>query len=141
MKISKKTDYAIRLILELSLNYNKKLRIRDISKRQKIPFKFLQYLVSQLHSAGYINTFRGKDGGIVLSKNPKDITLKEIIVFFEKSLLPVSCLEKEGCSSIQDCVLYPIWRELKLKIEEILDKITFQDIVEKSKSSHYFYYI
>ena len=138
MKISKKTDYAIKLVLELSLNYNKKLRIKDVSKKHKIPFKFLQQLVLQLRSLGYIETYRGKDGGIMLAKHPKDITLKELIEAIEGSVSPIVCLDK-GCSESESCVLYPIWEEIKNKTEEILKKFTFQDIVNMSVSGclHY----
>lgn len=130
MKISKKTEYAIKLVLELSINYNKKLKIKDISKKHKIPFKFLQQLVLQLRSLGYIETYRGKDGGVILAKHPKDINLKEFIKAIEVSISPIACLDK-GCSESQICVLYPILEEIKSKTEEILQRFTFKDIIKK----------
>jgi Rrf2 family cysteine metabolism transcriptional repressor len=140
MIISKKTDYALRVILELAVS-KKKLRIKDISKKQKIPFKFLQQLVLQLHSLGYIETYRGKNGGIVLVKEPKDINLKDFILSFEGTLAPIGCVETKSCSEIQSCVLYPIWVEVEDKIKSILEKITIKDVVDKYLTSHSYYHI
>jgi Rrf2 family protein len=140
MIISKKTDYALRVILELAVS-KKKLRIKDISKKQKIPFKFLQQLVLQLHSLGYIDTYRGKNGGIVLVKDPKDINLKDFILSFEGTLAPIGCVETKSCSEIQSCVLYPIWVEVEDKIKSILEKITIKDVVDKYLTSHSYYHI
>jgi len=140
MIISKKTDYALRVILELAVS-KKKLRIKDISKKQKIPFKFLQQLVLQLHSLGYIETYRGKNGGIVLVKEPKDINLKDFILSFEGTLAPIGCVETKSCSEIQSCVLYPIWVEVEDKIKSMLEKITIKDVVDKYLSSHSYYHI
>jgi Rrf2 family cysteine metabolism transcriptional repressor len=140
MIISKKTDYALRVILELAVS-KKKLRIKDISKKQKIPFKFLQQLVLQLHSLGYIETYRGKNGGIVLVKNPGEINLKDFILSFEGTLAPIGCVETKSCSEIQSCVLYPIWVEVEDKIKSILEKITIKDVVDKYLTSHSYYHI
>jgi len=140
MIISKKTDYALRVILELAVS-KKKLRIKDISKKQKIPFKFLQQLVLQLHSLGYIETYRGKNGGIVLVKETKDINLKDFILSFEGTLAPIGCVETKSCSEIQSCVLYPIWIEIEDKIKSMLEKITIKDVVDKYLTSHSYYHI
>jgi len=140
MIISKKTDYALRVILELAVS-KKKLRIKDISKKQKIPFKFLQQLVLQLHSLGYIETYRGKNGGIVLVKETKDINLKDFILSFEGTLAPIGCVETKSCSEIQSCVLYPIWVEVEDKIKSMLEKITIKDVVDKYLTSHSYYHI
>jgi Rrf2 family protein len=140
MIISKKTDYALRVILELAVS-KKKLRIKDISKKQKIPFKFLQQLVLQLHSLGYIETYRGKNGGIVLVKEPKDINLKDFILSFEGTLAPIGCVETKSCSEIQSCVLYHIWVEIEDKIKLMLEKITIKDVVDKYLTSHSYYHI
>jgi Rrf2 family iron-sulfur cluster assembly transcriptional regulator len=140
MIISKKTDYALRVILELAVS-KKKLRIKDISKKQKIPFKFLQQLVLQLHSLGYIETYRGKNGGIVLVKETKDINLKDFILSFEGTLAPIGCVETKNCSEIQICVLYPIWLEVEDKIKSMLEKITIKDVVDKYLTSHSYYHI
>ncbi len=140
MIISKKTDYALRVILELAVS-KKKLRIKDISKKQKIPFKFLQQLVLQLHSLGYIETYRGKNGGIVLFKETKDINLKDFILSFEGTLAPIGCVETKSCSEIQSCVLYPIWVEVEDKIKSMLEKITIKDVVDKYLTSHSYYHI
>jgi len=140
MIISKKTDYALRVILELAVS-KKKLKIKDISKKQKIPFKFLQQLVLQLHSLGYIETYRGKNGGIVLVKETKDINLKDFILSFEGTLAPIGCVETKSCSEIQSCVLYPIWVEVEDKIKSMLEKITIKDVVDKYLTSHSYYHI
>ena len=80
MRISFKGDYALKTILDLSLNYGKRqVKISDIANRQDIPIKYLEQLLLLLKGAGYVNSKRGSQGGYFLTKQPEKITLGEII--------------------------------------------------------------
>lgn len=147
MKISFKGDYAIKIILDLSINYgNDRIQIKDISKRQDIPFKYLQQLVLQLRDAGYIKTKKGAKGGISLAKPPKNITLGEIIEVVEGTLSPIACinnLSPVNCKDVNNCVLRPIWIKVKNAIENIVNDITFEELAKKFATieSNYSYVI
>jgi Rrf2 family protein len=136
MKISFKGDYALKIILDLSINFDKEKvqKIKDISKRQDIPFKYLQQLVLQLRSAGYVKTKPGPQGGIFLAKKPKEITVGEIVRLIEGTTSPIACVNDisyDKCLDKPRCIFLPLWVEIKNKINQIVDNTTFDDLVKK----------
>lgn len=137
MKLTFKGDYALKIILDLSLNYGKTLaQIKDISKRQDIPKKFLEQIVLLLKSAKYINTIRGPKGGISLAKAPSEITLGEIVRLIEGPTSPIACVSTTGyskCDFEKKCVFRNVWLDVKERVNEVLDHTTFEDMVEKTK--------
>jgi Rrf2 family protein len=137
MKITFKGDYALKIILDLSLNYGKDLtQIKDIAKRQDIPKKFLEQIVLLLKGAKYINTIRGPKGGISLAKMPSEITLGEIVRLIEGPTSPIACVSTTGyskCDFEKKCVFKGVWLDIKGKINDVLDYTTFEDMVEKTK--------
>ncbi len=137
MKLTFKGDYALKIILDLSLNYGKELtQIKDIAARQDIPKKFLEQIVLTLKGAKYINTIRGPKGGIALAKAPAEITLGEIVRLIEGPTSPIACVSTTGyshCDFERKCVFKGVWVEIKEKINAVLDHTTFEDMVIKTK--------
>lgn len=135
MRISFKGDYALKIILDLALTYNQGItQIREISKRQDIPEKFLEQLIVVLKRAKYIKTVRGPKGGVFLAKHPSKITLGEIVRLMEGHTSPIACVSCSGyskCSFENKCVFKKVWASVRDKTNEIVDKTTFQDMVEE----------
>ncbi len=142
MKISKKTDYALRILLELSINYDicksgSCLKMKDIAQKHKIPYKFLQQIVLTLKKLGYIKTTQGVKGGICLNKEPSKISLGEIVRDLEGTILPIVCLDKtfiKNCPE-ENCVFKPIWQEVEKKVNDLISNITFEELANKYISS------
>lgn len=136
MKISFKGDYALKIILDLSLTYGQGLtQIPEVAKRQDIPEKYLEQIVTILKGAKFIKTQRGPKGGISLTKPPNQITLGEIIRLVEGPTSPVTCVSKScyaKCNFESKCVFKGIWEEVRNKINDVVDKTTFEDMVEKN---------
>lgn len=149
MKISFRGDYALKAILDLSLHYNKGLvRIQEIAKRQDIPIKYLEQILLALKGAGYLSSQRGAKGGYYLAKNPKNITLGEIIRLMEGPISPITCVSKscfKRCNEETKCVFRPLWNKIRLLTEEVVDQISFADMCrdyeEKNKEKSDMYYI
>lgn len=147
MKISFKGDYALKIILDLSVHYGEGLvQIRDIAKRQDIPGKFLEQIILLLKSAKYIRTQRGPAGGIALSVPPDKITLGKIIRLIDGPTAPVACASSSGyarCGFEPGCVFRDVWLEVRKKTNDIIDNITFEDMakketkIKKQKALHY----
>lgn len=137
MKITFKGDYATKIILDLAHAYNKGVtQIKDIAKRQDIPERFLEQIITVLKNARYINTVRGPKGGVWLAKDPAKITLGEIVRLMEGPTSPITCVSKSCrtyCSFENRCVLKGVWGEVRDKVNEIVDHTTFADLVERSK--------
>lgn len=142
MKISKKTDYALRILLELSISYEvcksgNCLKMKDIAQKHKIPYKFLQQIVLTLKKLGYIKTTQGVKGGICLNKEPAEIKLGDVVKDIEGTLVPIVCLNNEFVKKCpeENCVFRPIWQEVERKINDLINKITFEDLANRYVSS------
>ncbi|MCX7911227.1 MAG: Rrf2 family transcriptional regulator, partial [Endomicrobia bacterium] len=139
MKISIKTDYALRILLELAVNYEVSLKekgclkMKEISKKHNIPYKFLQQIVLLLKRLGYIKTTQGIKGGVCLAKHPKDIKLLDVIKDLEGETLPIVCFEKKFSQKCKEtnCVFIPIWQEIDKKVKEVINDINFEELVKR----------
>ncbi|MFH1368479.1 MAG: Rrf2 family transcriptional regulator [Elusimicrobiota bacterium] len=140
MKVSFKGDYALKIILDLSLNYGHGIaQIKDISKRQDIPEKFLEQIITILKSAKYVKTTRGPKGGVTLSKPPSQITMGEIIRLMEGPTSPITCVSKSEhakCNFEKRCAFRGYFEEIRDRVNEVADNTTFQDIADKARKLH-----
>jgi len=134
MKISFKGDYALKIILDLSLNYEHGItQIRDIAKRQDIPERFLEQIITLLKGAGFVKTVRGPKGGVLLAKDPSKITMGQIIRLIEGPTSPITCVSRSchvKCSYETKCVLRDVFENVREKINDVVDNTTFKDLVD-----------
>jgi Rrf2 family cysteine metabolism transcriptional repressor len=134
MKISFKGDYVLKIILDLSLVFGKGIRqIKEIAQKQDIPEKFLEQIITTLKGAGYVKTIRGAKGGVLLAKDPAEITLGEIIRLIDGPTSPIACVSITGCNFENRCAFRDVFCEIRGRINDIVDKTTFADMVEKTR--------
>ena len=146
MKISTRTRYGMRAILELALAYKAgkagPLQIKVIAERQNISNKYLEQLIAIIKSAGLVRSIRGPHGGYVLAKSPEDIKLSEIFRVLEGPVFTVECVEnKEACASFADCITRRLWIEVNDAILNVLTNKTLQDLVDMSEKEKMNYQI
>ena len=124
-------------MLELSLNYGKKsLHIRDISRAQNIPERFLEQILLLLKRAGYLKSKKGPEGGYYLAKPPADINVAEVIRVMDGPLAPIDCVSvmaHEPCPMEATCGLRWLWKEVRDSVAEIMERTTFADLVRMNK--------
>lgn len=89
MKISARTDYALRMLLELAADRSVPLTCEGIAEAQEIPYRFLKSVVGDLRRAGLVASQRGCDGGYWLARDPHDISVAEVIEAVDGSVLTV----------------------------------------------------
>lgn len=132
MKISTKGRYALRLMLDLALEENQIVRLKDVAQRQEISIKYLEQIISVLQKCGYVKSMRGPGGGYMLARKPEDYTVGMILRQIEGSLAPVACLEDEEntCGRSGECVTLRLWQMLYDAINGVVDKVTLADMVE-----------
>ena len=101
MPISQKTQYAVRAVFELAKRRGTgATKIGEIAEAQAIPQRFLENILNKLKGAGFVESVRGKDGGYVLAREPKDLTVGEVLRFVEGPFAPVECAsgsKKDAC--------------------------------------------
>ncbi|OGS20479.1 MAG: hypothetical protein A2252_01205 [Elusimicrobia bacterium RIFOXYA2_FULL_39_19] len=143
MRITYKGDYALKILLDLTVNYQQNhseglVQIKDISKRQDIPVKYLEQIILTLKGAGYIRSKRGSSGGVGLAKPPEKIKLGEVIRLMDGTTAPITCVsrtEHTKCDFFQRCPFKPLWTDIRDYVNNIVDNTTFADIAKKYKAS------
>ncbi len=141
MRISARGDYATRAVLDLAVHHKDGgvSQIHSIAERQHIPLKYLQNILLTLKKAGVLRSRRGNLGGYYLARPPKEITLGEVIRIIDGPLAPIDCASKsayEACPEEAACGLKSVWIEARIALSNILDKTTFEDVINRSKNPH-----
>jgi Rrf2 family cysteine metabolism transcriptional repressor len=137
VRLSTRGEYASRAMLEMALHHGgPPLHIRDISKAQDIPERFLEQILLQIKRAGYLRSRKGPNGGYTLAKPPEKISVAEIIRVMDGPLAPIDCVSvtaHEVCPRELTCGLRWVWKKTRDAIAEILEGTTFADIVESTR--------
>jgi len=135
MKLSTRTRYGIRAILELAKNVgNRPLQIKMIAQRQDISVKYLEQLMTILKSAGFVRSIRGSKGGYLLARAPNEINLNEVFNCLEGLVTTVECVRDSNyCQRTADCVTRQVWTQVQNAIKNVLQSITLQDLVDRTK--------
>jgi Rrf2 family cysteine metabolism transcriptional repressor len=143
MKISTRTRYGMRAILELACAYGSEpLQIKLIADRQKISNKYLEQLIAIIKSAGLVRSVRGPHGGYVLARDPAEIKLSEIFTVLEGQTLTVDCVDhQEVCENCSDCITRKLWKQINDAILGVLENQTLQDLVKMTEKERMNYQI
>lgn len=133
MKISMKSDYGVRAMLDLTLHHGEgPVQSAEIAARQGIPEPYLDQLLTMLRKAGLIRSMRGPQGGHTLARPAEQIKLSEIIAVLEGSFAPMYCVdEASSCERAGTCVQREIWKSMKEAAEELLQSTTLHDLAQR----------
>jgi len=134
LKLTYKGDYALKAVLDLALHRDQELvTTHDIAERIDAPVKFLEQILLELKRGGIIQSRRGVGGGYTLLKAPSRITVGGVIRLIEGPIEPIACVEKEyaDCSDLQRCIFRDIFRKVSKATSDIIDGVTFEDLVSK----------
>ncbi len=136
MRITYKADYALKALLDLAVHYEGVSTINDIAGRIDAPVKFMEQVLLDLKKGGFVESRRGKVGGYRLAKDPSKITLGQAVRYIEGPIEPISCVEDgyKKCSDIGSCLFRGIWQRVACATSEIIDNITFGNLVEQIKA-------
>jgi Rrf2 family transcriptional regulator, cysteine metabolism repressor len=139
MKLSLRGEYALRAMLVLGLNYEKPVvRIQAISDQQNIPKRFLEQILNDLKSAGFVSSRRGVAGGYRLARKPEQITLAAVVRHVEGALAPVSCVserfyERCSCPDEARCAIRSVMKEVRDAIVKILEGVTIAELCQRAR--------
>lgn len=138
MALSQKTQYAFRSVFELARRYGQgPTKAAEIAEAQDIPVRFLEAILNQLKKGGFVESMRGKEGGYLLARAPRELVVGEILRFMEGPLTPVACMEEnpaQDCSLRDACVLADMWKRAHEAMMAVYDQTSFQDLLDESKA-------
>lgn len=149
MKLSTKGRYGLKAMFELALHFGEgPIPLKDIAEKQNISEHYLEQLIATLRKDGLVNSVRGAQGGYLLSSEPKDITVGDVIRSLEGNIAPSDCViegEPLDCDKGEYCVTRGVWKKIRDSINEVIDTVTLQDMVDEqkeiNKSKSYMFYI
>jgi len=142
MKLSTRTRYGIRAILELAESYRQgPLQLKIIAQYQDISVKYLEQIIAILRSAGFVRSIRGAKGGYILAKAPNQIKLSDVFDCLEGPVTTVECIENEDyCARAADCIARQLWKQVNEAIKNVLQSITLQDLLDRAKDKRFLDY-
>jgi Rrf2 family protein len=135
MWISRRTDYATRAVLALTLVQGGPMKLEELARRTATPRSVLEQLMPTLRIAGIVRSERGPSGGYRLNKAPEEITLERIVRLFQGQLAPIGCATRrnpEPCPMTIGCTLRQVWEEVRDDTIALLARRTFADLANRA---------
>ena len=139
MRLSKKSEYGLRALIELTAGRgHTPLQRQDIARRQHIPLEYLEQILLRLRNAGLLASRRGVSGGYTLIKSPEEITLGQVIRILDGPLAPIGCVSKTAYQKCADCPyakkpqcpLQDAMRQVRNAVADVLDNYSLKDFAE-----------
>jgi len=139
VKLSAKSDYAVRAVLGLARHYQsgESLRIEDLAAEQGIPPNYLVQILIELKSRQIVKSQRGKEGGYLLARPPVEITMADVLACIHGEVFDSPALSDAKCAP----ELRWAWKTLQGAVEETARSITFETLLEHNPDKEKMYYI
>lgn len=133
MRLSSKTRYAVRALIDLAINYKgKPILIKDIAKRQRISVRYLENIFTVLRAGGILNSNKGLGGGFYLKKVPEHINMLDVVNLLEGGVSLVECVDSNIiCNISKKCVTRNVWSNLNDVIKKNLASVTLEDLIKR----------
>lgn len=137
MKLSTRSRYGTRLMLDMAENYQGgPIQLGVIARRQGIPVKYLEQIIIPLKKAGYVSSVRGYRGGYMLAKPPEEVTIGEIVVLLERGLELTACVDfPANCERAETCVMRLLWQQATEAMCLKLNEFTLADLIKMTQSN------
>jgi Rrf2 family protein len=139
VRISKKTDYALRALFTLVDHFGgAPIPIRELARRNDVPKRFLEQIMLDLKAQGWVKSETGIRGGYMLARKPEKITMGEVVRFFDGILAPIGCVSVTGyerCSQEPVCKFRRVFLDVRNYVAGAMDKATLADVAKSSPVS------
>ena len=138
MRLSKRGEYALRALIDFGIAADlgrPLIRVSELAEKERLPLKFLEQILMQLKTHGYLETKRGAHGGYKLKRPMEEIRFGDVIRLIDGPLAPIGCVsmsayEKCSCPDEEHCGLRMLMADVRNAIAGILDKYTLAQVVE-----------
>jgi len=128
MRISMKTDYALRALFTLVEHYGRgPIPIRELARRNEIPKRFLEQILLDMKAQGWVNSVSGKQGGYILARTPERVTMGQVVRHFDGILAPIGCVSLahyERCTQESVCRFRRVFLQIRNMTARLMDRMT-----------------
>ena len=133
--ISTKARYALRVMIDLAEHQDAGyIPLKDIAARQEISEKYLEIIIKILVKGKMLKGLRGKGGGYILTREPSEYIVGDVIELTEGPLAPVACLQPDAevCNRKDICVTLPLWEKYYTLVHDFFFHITLEDVINNN---------
>ncbi len=137
MKLSTRTRYGLRAVVELALRGSGSpgaapVPLSVVAKRQGISESYLRQILLKLKRAGLVDAVRGRSGGYLLAREPAKISALDVAKALGEDLGPVQCVTRpSACRRRRECPTYPLWCRLGDIFKEALSATTVAELADR----------
>ncbi|MFE8945327.1 RrF2 family transcriptional regulator [Streptomyces sp. NPDC007856] len=129
MRISARTDYAIRAMAELARTPDAAQKAEQLSGSQDIPLRFLLSILRELRQHRLVLSSRGPEGGYRLARPPQEISIADVIRAIDGSLASFRDLRLSDLSYPGAAASLPdVWRAVRVSLRQVLERVTLADL-------------
>ncbi|HYD99560.1 MAG TPA: Rrf2 family transcriptional regulator [Alphaproteobacteria bacterium] len=137
MRLSTYSDYALRMLMYLGLKRDGLATIAEVAARYRVSKNHLMKVAYELGQAGFVETVRGRNGGLRLARPPEEIRIGAVLRFTEADSALVGCFantQEDPCPLVPACVLKGALNEALQAFFATLDDYTLADMVKPRRS-------
>ena len=136
MKLSRKTDYALRVLFTLVEHYRRgPIPIRELARRNDVPKRFLEHIMLEMKAKKWVDSTSGKQGGYVLARDPAKISMGEVIRHFDGILAPIGCVSAthyQRCTQESVCRFRRILLDARNYVARLMEQATLATVFLES---------
>ena len=130
MKVTRRADYAIRLVAALMENEGVPFSVREAAIMQDVPYAFARSIQHELVQRGVLKSVRGAKGGMLLNVDPAEFTLYQLIEIVQGSISVAICAnDPKWCERAGGCPFHKVWEGADLLLRDYLTSVTIKDLL------------
>ena len=139
MKLSKRSEYGLKALIELAAYYAQGVvTVPQIAEKHHISVKFLELILLDLRRAGILHSRQGMHGGYYLAVPPEQVTIGQVVRILDGTIAPIRCVSKMSyerctCPDEERCELRLIMLQVRNAIADVLDNISLADVVQNAR--------
>ena len=132
MLVTRETDYAVRTVLYLAKNSDRRVSVTEIAEAMSIPKSFLAKLLQRLVKNHVLLSSRGVNGGFALAKKASAITLLDVMEVMQgPAAINVCAIDSGRCKMRSTCTVHPVWLDIRREVERRLAKTTIARLIQR----------
>lgn len=136
MNFNKTTKYALQIFSLMALNEEKTYTAAELSEQLKIPYRYLRKLLQEFHKNNFLKSIQGKEGGYLLAKPAKEITLYDVVLLTDENHFDTHCFFGfKECALVHKCSMHSQWGNLRAEWTKTLKNTTLEDIKNQNNDN------
>lgn len=133
LTVRRETDYAVRVLLHLALlPPGTRITTQEVAQQRLIPGNLVRRITAHLVDRGFLNSTRGRGGGISLARQPEEIAFLEVVEAMEGPVVISECVpQPQECPLAGECPVRSIWAESQVRLQRYWEEISLADLASQ----------